>query len=72
MRTIARAPPALSHHTDVTQRFTYGACGMHVHTVGDDGTAQRRSYPTWRGGDSFQAGYERVAARNRLMMSKRL
>jgi TldD protein len=48
--------------TDVTQSFTYGACGMHLFTVGDDGVSQRRSYPTWRGGDSFQAGYERVAA----------
>ena len=29
--------------------------------VGDDGVSQRRSYPTWQGGDGFQAGYERVA-----------
>ena len=24
-------------------------------------TSQRRSYPTWQGGDGFQAGYERIA-----------
>ena len=47
--------------TDVTQSFTYGACGMHVFALGDDGVSQRRSYPTWQGGDGFQAGYERVA-----------
>ncbi len=48
--------------TDVDQSFTFGACGMHVYARGDDGTSQRRSYPTWQGGDGFQAGYERVAA----------
>jgi TldD protein len=48
--------------TDVTQTFTYGACGMHVFALGDDGVSQRRSYPTWHGGDGFQAGWERVAA----------
>jgi TldD protein len=47
--------------TDVTQDLTYGGCGMHVFAVGDDGRAQKRSYPTWLGGDGFQAGYERVA-----------
>jgi TldD protein len=46
--------------TDVTQSFTYGACGMHVFALGDDGVSQRRSYPTWQGGDGFQAGWERV------------
>lgn len=46
---------------DVAQDFTYGGCGMHVYAVGDDGRAQRRSYPTWGGGDGFQGGYERVA-----------
>ena len=25
-------------------------------------TSQRRSYPTWQGGDGFQAGYERIGA----------
>jgi TldD protein len=48
--------------TDVTQTFTFGACGMHVHAAGDDGVSQRRSYPTWQGGDGFQAGWERVGA----------
>jgi TldD protein len=48
--------------TDVTQTFTYGACGMHVFASGDDGVSQRRSYPTWQGGDGFQAGWERVQA----------
>ena len=48
--------------TDVTQAFTYGSCGMHVFARGDDGVSQRRSYPTFQGGDSFQAGWERIAA----------
>ncbi|HEX8791708.1 MAG TPA: TldD/PmbA family protein, partial [Polyangiaceae bacterium] len=48
--------------TDLAQAFTYGACGMHVFALGDDGTSQRRSYPTWQGGDGFQAGWERVKA----------
>jgi TldD protein len=47
--------------TDVSQDLMYGGCGMHVFAVGDDGRAQRRSYPTWQGADGFQAGYERVA-----------
>jgi TldD protein len=47
--------------TDVSQDLTYGGCGMHVFAVGDDGRAQRRSYPTWQGSEGFQAGYERVA-----------
>jgi TldD protein len=46
--------------TDVTQSFTHGACGMHVFALGADGVSQRRSYPTWQGGDGFQAGWERV------------
>ncbi len=48
--------------TDVTQRFTFGSCGMHVFARGDDGVSQRRSYPCWQGGDGFQAGWERVGA----------
>jgi TldD protein len=48
--------------TDVSQTFTFGACGMHVYARGDDGKTQRRSYPTWQGGDGFQGGWERVAA----------
>src|SRR5262249_46176466 len=46
--------------TDVTQAFTFGACGMHVFAQGKDGVSQRRSYPTWQGGDGFQGGWERV------------
>jgi TldD protein len=48
--------------TDVTQTFTFGACGMHVFASSSGGDSQRRSYPTWQGGDGFQAGWERVAA----------
>ena len=48
--------------TDTRQSFTYGACGMHVFAVNDAGDSQRRSYPTWHGGDGFQAGYERIGA----------
>ncbi|MGH7329593.1 MAG: TldD/PmbA family protein, partial [Polyangiaceae bacterium] len=47
---------------DVAQDFTYGGSGMHVYAVGDDGRAQRRSYPTWGGGDGYQGGYEKIAA----------
>jgi TldD protein len=48
--------------TDVAQTFTFGACGMHVFAGSSGGDSQRRSYPTWQGGDGFQAGWERVAA----------
>jgi TldD protein len=48
--------------TDTSQSFTFGACGMHVFALGDDGVSQRRSYPTWQGGDGFQAGWERIGA----------
>ncbi len=48
--------------TDVTQRFTFGACGMHVFALGEGGVSQRRSYPCWQGGDGFQAGWERIGA----------
>ena len=47
--------------TDVSQSFVYGGCGMHVITVDASGDAQKRSYPTWQGGDGFQGGYERIA-----------
>lgn len=47
--------------TDVAQTFTFGTCGMHVFTLGDDGVSQRRSFPTYRGTDGFQGGYEHVA-----------
>jgi TldD protein len=46
--------------TDVAQTFTFGACGMHVFASSSEGLSQRRSYPTWQGGDGFQAGWERV------------
>jgi len=48
--------------TDVHQAFTYGTCGMHVIAVDDAGKSQKRSYPTWQGGDGFQGGWERIAA----------
>ena len=48
--------------TDVRQTFTYGACGMQCIAIDDAGESQRRSYPTWQGGDGFQGGYERVHA----------
>jgi TldD protein len=48
--------------TDVDQTFTFGTHGMHVFTLSDDGISQRRSFPTYRGTDGFQGGYERVAA----------
>jgi TldD protein len=47
--------------TDVRQTLTFGASGMQVIAVGDDGVAQRRTYPTCQGSEGFQAGYERVA-----------
>jgi TldD protein len=46
--------------TDVTQVFTYGTLGMHVIAVGDDGTPQKRSYPSWQGSEGFQGGWERT------------
>jgi TldD protein len=46
--------------TDLAQSFTYGTLGMHVIAVGDDGTAQKRSYPSWQGSDGFQGGWERT------------
>ena len=48
--------------TDVTQTFTFGACGMNVFASSADGSSQRRSYPTWQGGDGFQAGWERLTS----------
>jgi TldD protein len=47
--------------TDLHQTLTFGACGMQAIAVGDDGLAQRRTYPTWQGGEGFQGGYERIA-----------
>lgn len=48
--------------TDVSQDFTYGACGMQGIAAGDDGRVVTRSYPTWQGGEGFQGGFEHVAA----------
>jgi TldD protein len=48
--------------TDTRQSFTYGACGMQCYAVDDAGMSQRRSYPTWQGGEGFQGGYEHVHA----------
>jgi TldD protein len=50
-----------SEGTDVRQSLSYGACGMHVYVAGSDGASQRRSYPTFQGGEGFQGGYERLA-----------
>jgi len=47
---------------DVTNDCTYGAHGMSAIAEATDGTSQRRSYPTWQGGDGFQGGYERIEA----------
>jgi TldD protein len=46
--------------TDVRQTLTFGACGMQAIAIGDDGFAQRRTYPTWQGCEGFQGGYERI------------
>jgi TldD protein len=45
---------------------------MHAYACGADGQSQRRSYPTWQGGDGFQAGYERIAAVDLLGNSERV
>lgn len=48
--------------TDVAQTIVTGACCMRAVAVDAAGNAQTRSYPTWEGCDSFQGGYERIAA----------
>ncbi len=48
--------------TDVEQSFFYAGAGFAAYAVGDDGVAQRRSYPTSIDGDHGQGGYERVSA----------
>jgi TldD protein len=48
--------------TDTAQSLTYGGCGMAVIVVDDAGLAQKRSYPSWQGGEGFQGGYEHVRA----------
>lgn len=47
--------------TDLTQRFTYGGCAMHVFAA-KGGVSQRRSYPSWQGSEGFQGGWERIGA----------
>jgi TldD protein len=51
-----------SEGTDTTQSFTFGGCGMSVIAIDDTGRAQKRSYPSWQGGEGFQGGYEQVHA----------
>jgi TldD protein len=46
--------------TDTTQSLLYGGCGISVIAIDDAGHASRRSYPTSRGLDGFQGGYERI------------
>jgi TldD protein len=58
--------------SDTSQSFTYGACGMQVTAVDDGGQTQCRSYPVWVGGNSFQAGYERVEALDLLGNTTRI
>jgi TldD protein len=48
--------------TDVSQSFVYGSHGMHAVAVDDHGHSQKRSYPTFHGGDGFQGGYENIRA----------
>jgi TldD protein len=57
---------------DTIQSFTYGGCGMAVIAIDDAGRTQRRSYPTWQGGDGFQGGYERVAELDLMAHTDRL
>jgi TldD protein len=51
-----------SEGTDIDQTLVYGAAGMHAVAVDDSGETQRRSFPTWRGFDGFQGGYEHFEA----------
>ncbi len=57
---------------DTAQSFRYGGCGMSVLAVDDAGHVQRRSYPTWAGGDGFQGGYERVKELDLMAHTDRL
>ena len=58
--------------SDTRQSFTYGACGMQVTAVDDEGHAQCRSYPVAVGGNGFQAGYERIAGLDLLAHTSRI
>lgn len=52
---------ATSEGTRVEQHFVYGGAGMMAIAVGDDGRAQRRTYPSFRGAEAAQGGYELVS-----------
>ncbi len=63
LRFSRRAQLLLSTEgTDVEQHWTLSGAGLEVVAVGDDGEAQRRSYPTSLDGDLGQGGFERVLA----------
>jgi TldD protein len=47
--------------TDVTQSAVEGACNMQAIGVDDSSKPASRTFPTFTGGDAFQAGYERIA-----------
>ncbi|HEY8073283.1 MAG TPA: TldD/PmbA family protein [Labilithrix sp.] len=47
--------------TDVSQTIVEGACNMQAIATGDAAPAMR-TYPTWRGCDAFQGGWEGVTA----------
>jgi len=53
---------ATTEGTRVEQSFVYGGAGMMVIAASDDGRVQRRTYPTFRGAESAQGGYEVVEA----------
>lgn len=47
--------------TRVEQSLLYGGAGMMAIAVGDQGRAQRRTYPSFQGAEATQRGYEQVA-----------
>lgn len=63
---------ATSEGTRVEQHFLYGGAGMMVIAVGDDGRSQRRTYPSFRGAEAAQAGYEIVESRALTANAERL
>ncbi len=63
LRFARRVQVLLStERTDVIQCWTLAGAGLEAVAVGDDGEAQRRSYPTSLDGDLGQGGFERVEA----------
>ena len=56
----AQAPAHDRGHRRRRRRSRTARAACTSSPLGDDGVSQRRSYPTWQGGDGFQAGYERV------------